>query len=153
MFQQKVLRFYISLREALSNSIFSKRSINMIKVLLCRFWQGLGPLPCCLSKFLLKRDFLDICLTTSFAVPNFENTSATRFICFSKIFKFCSTFPKFRKKFIIFFCFVDNIIWIGCINLSLLRKEYLSLSINVWTKSPKILHIPKRDFFNFLHSD
>ena len=53
------------------------------------------------------------------------------------------------------FCFQDNSIWIGLINLSLLRREYLSSAVNVLRNSLKILHSTKIDFFqlNYVHSD
>ena len=44
-------------------------------------------LPCSFSKDLLKQDFLDVCLTTSFVVRNFGNTEAMRVIFFLKMFK------------------------------------------------------------------
>ena len=43
----------------------------MIKVLLCRLEQCLVPFTMLLMKALLKRDFLDIYLTTSFKVSDF----------------------------------------------------------------------------------
>ena len=51
-------------------------------------------------------------------------------------------------------CFWDNSRWIGCVNYSLLRKEYLSWAENVVTNTLKILHITKSDFFklNCLYS-
>ena len=53
------------------------------------------------------------------------------------------------------FCFWYNCIWIGFVNLSLLRREKLWLGVNVFTNSLKILHITKRGFFqlNCLHID
>ena len=53
------------------------------------------------------------------------------------------------------FCFLDKWIWIGCIKLSLLRREYLSSAVNVLTNSLKILYVIKGDFFqlNYLHGD
>ena len=36
---------------------------------------------------------------------------------------------------------------IGCIKVSILRREYLPLTVNVLTNSPKCLYTPKRDFF------
>ena len=45
-------------------------------------------LPCCLSKSLLKRKFLDICLTTFFGFLNSENIEALRNIFSSKCSKF-----------------------------------------------------------------
>ena len=47
----------------------------------------------------LKRDFLDICLTTSFKVGKFENTSAMRLIVFLKMFKVQSKFKKWKKNY------------------------------------------------------
>ena len=49
-----------------------------------------------------------------------------------------------REKVI---CFKDKSIWIGCVNLSLLRRKYLSSAVNVLTNSLKILHSTKIDFF------
>ena len=53
------------------------------------------------------------------------------------------------------FCFRDNCIGIGCLKLSLSRREYLSLAVNIFTNILKTLHITKRDFFhlNCLHSE
>ena len=55
-------------------------------------------LPCCFSKRLQKRHFLDIYLTTVFQVRNYENTWAMGVIFFLKVFKTLSTFRKSRKK-------------------------------------------------------
>ena len=53
------------------------------------------------------------------------------------------------------FCFWENSIWIGCVKLSLLRREYLSSTINVFTSCFKIFHCTKRDIcqFKFYQSD
>ena len=53
------------------------------------------------------------------------------------------------------FCLWDNCISIGCVKLSLLRREYLSLAVNVLTNCFQILHVTKGDIFriNFLRSD
>ena len=45
------------------------------------------------------------------------------------------------------FCFWDNCVRIGCVKLSLLRKEYLSSAVNVLKKSYKALRLTKTDFF------
>ena len=45
------------------------------------------------------------------------------------------------------FCFWDNCVRIGCVKLSLLRKEYLSSAVNVLKKSYKALPLTKTDFF------
>ena len=46
------------------------------------------------------------------------------------------------------FCFWDKSIWIVCIHLSLLLREYLSLAVNVLRKGLKIFHVSKSDFCN-----
>ena len=43
--------------------------------------------------------------------------------------------------------FWDESIWIGCIKLSLLRREYSSSLVNVLTNRVKTLHVFKSDFF------
>ena len=45
------------------------------------------------------------------------------------------------------FSFWDNCIWIGSLKLSLLRREYFSLVVNVLRNSLENLHITKRDDF------
>ena len=45
------------------------------------------------------------------------------------------------------FSFLDSCIWIGCVKLSVLRREYLPSAVNVLTNSPNFLHITKRDSF------
>ena len=98
----------------------------------------------------LKSEILNIYLTTFFRFRNFENTSAMRVIFFLKVFKILSIFQKRQKKIeeklIVFFY---NPIWSGCVNLFLLRRENLWQTVNVFTNSPKILHVTKRDFFQF----
>ena len=55
-------------------------------------------LPYHLSKSTLKRDFLDIYLTTFFGVRKFKNTSATSVSFCLKMFKIEAKFPKCKKK-------------------------------------------------------
>ena len=55
-------------------------------------------LPCHLSKGPLKWDFIDIYLTSFFAVHQFKYTSAMRVIFFLKMFKIESKFTKCKKK-------------------------------------------------------
>ena len=52
-------------------------------------------------------------------------------------------------------CFLDNKVRIGCVKLSLLRREYLSSAVNVLTSTYKALHLTKTDFFrvNYLQND
>ena len=45
------------------------------------------------------------------------------------------------------FSFWDNCFWIGCVNFSLLRREYLSSAVNVLTNSLKVLYITKGGFY------
>ena len=46
------------------------------------------------------------------------------------------------------FCFLDKCIWIVCIQLSLLLREYLSQAVNVLRKDLKNFHVSKSDFCN-----
>ena len=69
-------------------------------------------------------------------------------ILFSKCSKFDLHFKNAEKNSQKGFCFLDNWIRIGCVKLSLLRRDYLSLVVNVLTNSPEILHITKRSFFH-----
>ena len=45
-------------------------------------------------------------------------------------------------------CFLDKCIWIVCIHLSLLVREYLSSDVNVLRKGLKNFHVYKSDFCN-----
>ena len=58
---------------------------------------------------------------------------------------------KIRKRFL----FGVNFVRIGCVKLSLLRREYLSSAVNVLTNSYKALRLTKTDFFrlNYLPND
>ena len=46
------------------------------------------------------------------------------------------------------FCFWSKCIWIVCIHLSLLLKEYVSLAVNVLRKGLKNFMVSKSDFCN-----
>ena len=46
------------------------------------------------------------------------------------------------------FCFWDKCIWIVCIHLSLLLREYFSLAVNLLRKFLKNFHECKSDFYN-----
>ena len=56
-------------------------------------------LPYCLSKGLLKRNFLGIYLTKLFAVPSFGDTWMMRVFFFKKMFTIWSRFQKCRTQF------------------------------------------------------
>ena len=51
------------------------------------------------------------------------------------------------------FCSWYKYIWIGSVKLRLLRREYLSSSVNMLANSLKIFHVTKADYFqlNYLH--
>ena len=66
---------------------------------------------------------------------------------FWKCSKFKVDFENLRKNPEKAFCFWDNYVRIGCVKLSLLRKEYLSSAVNVLKKSYKALPLTKTDFF------
>ena len=100
---------------------------------------------CWLSKGIL--DFLDICVTTPFALCNFKKTSAMRIMFICKILKTWCSLQKSRKNWQKCFCFLDNFFRIGCCNFFLISREYLSLAVNVLTTSPKIPDITKRESF------
>ena len=70
----------------------------MVKLVSFRFQRWLIPFTICKSKGPLKREFLDIFLTTFFTIRNFGNTSAMRVIFFLKVFKILCTFQICRKK-------------------------------------------------------
>ena len=112
-------------------------------------------LPYRLSKRPLKRDFLDIYLTTCFWVPKFNNTSVMTVIFFEKILKIESKFRKCQKNWENIFRFWENCSWKCGYKLSLLRREYFSLADNGLTNTRKVLHITKRELFelNCVHMD
>ena len=53
------------------------------------------------------------------------------------------------------FVFIDNGVQLGCVKLSLLRREYLSSALSVLTNSFKALCLTKTDFFrlNYIPDD
>ena len=112
-------------------------------------------LPCCLSKGPLKRDFLDIYMTTfsESVISEIQHLSGSSFC--SKYLKLHLDLKNAAKNYGEIFCYLDNCIWIGIVKLSLLRTGYFSSVANVLTSSPKIWHVNKKEFFehNFLASD
>ena len=103
-------------------------------------------LPCCLSKGLPKRDFLDIYVTTfsKSVISEIQNLRASSF--FSKYLKLHLDLKNAAKTSGKFFFYLDNCIWIGIVKLSLFRTGYFSPAANVLRSSTKILHVIKRDF-------
>ena len=95
-----------------------------------------------------KRDFLQMSLTTSFPVRNFDNTSTFRVHSFlPKFSKFDLHLNNAARNSENAFWSLHKCIWIVYVKLTLLRRKYLSLVVNVLTDSTKILHITKRNFF------
>ena len=94
--------------------------------------------------------FSEIYLSTSFVVGNFGITLAMRLICFWKCSNFNADSKNTEKKWGKFFCFWDKCIWIVCIHLSLLIREYLSLAVNALRKGLKNIHVSKKDFCNWI---
>ena len=74
---------------------------------------------------------------------------------FWKCWKFNVDFKNAEKNWEKTFGFWDISIWIGCIKLSLLKREYLSSAVNMLTNSFEILHSTKKAFcqLSYFRSD
>ena len=74
---------------------------------------------------------------------------------FWKCSKFNVDYRNAEKSLEKVFCFWDNSIWIGCVKLCLLRREYLSSAVNMWTNSFEILNSSNIDLLqmNYVKSD
>ena len=105
-------------------------------------------------KGILEQDFSDIYLITFFGDGNFGNTSAMGVIFFWKSSKFNVDFRNEEKNWEKVFSLLDNSIWMACVELPLLRREYLSSAVNVLTNSFKMVHSTNIDFFqlNYVQS-
>ena len=66
---------------------------------------------------------------------------------FWKSLKFDVDLKNARSKWQKVFCSWDKSILIGCIKLSLLRREYLSAVVDLLTNSLNTLHVTQSDFF------
>ena len=82
-----------------------------------------------------------------FGVCNLGNTKAKRVIIYSKYIRLNLDLKDTAKKWEKVFWFGDNCIWICIVNLSLLRTGYFPSEANLLTRSLKIFHVNKRDFF------
>ena len=71
-----------------------------------------------------------------------------RVFFFCKCSKFTPDSKNAEKNLEKRFCFVDKCIWIVCIRLTLLIKEYLSQPVTVLRKGLKNFHVSKSDFCN-----
>ena len=126
----------------------SQWSFKMIKLLSLRLNQCFGPFKMSPWMGPLKRERLDIYLSTSLVVDNFLNTSAMRVIFFWKCSKFSADSKNAEENSEKMFCFWDKCIWLVCIHLSLLIREYLSEAVTVLRKGLKNFHVSKSDFSN-----
>ena len=135
----------------MSSQFFSDFSLNLIKVLSFIFQNCLKPFTMLLLVGSPETRLFRHLSNYVFGNPYFGQYISYKVnVFFFKIFKISFRFAELRKQISIF-----NFIWIGCIKLSLLRREYLSSAVNVLTNSPIIFHVTKRDFFllKWLNSD
>ena len=148
MCSQKVLRLFMSLRVTFSNSVtftvineYGKRAAVETESV----FRSVYHVAC--GWFISNRFFFHIYLSTFFGVRNFGNTEAMRVILFWKCSKFDVDLKNANENWGKVFCFSDKCIWVVCIELSLLRREYSSSAVNMLKNSLKTLHVTKSDFF------
>ena len=124
--------------------------MNMIKGLWCWFQQCFGRFPCCLSKGSLKRDFLDIYLTT-YSDSIISEIQKLRGLPFFHNGQNLVEISKMQQKLATkFFCFWENCVWIGIVKLSLLSTGYFSSTPNVLRSTPKIRDVNSIELENSL---
>ena len=132
------------------------QSINMVKVLPCKFQQYLGAFTMLLFEGSLEtRHFRHWC-NQVFLGPEFRKYfSYESHLFFWKCSKFKLDLKNEEKNWEKVFCFWGTCIWIGCVKLSLLRREYLPSELSVLGKCLEIFHVTNRDFLQVscLHSD
>ena len=136
----------MSLRVTFATQLPSQWSFKMIKVLLLRLNQCLGPFTMSPVEQASQRELLDIYLSTSFVVRSFGNTLAMSVIFLWKCSKLNADSKNAEKNSEKIFCFWDKCLWIVSIELFILIREYLSSAVNVLTKSLKTFHLFKSDF-------
>ena len=125
-------------------------SIKMVKVLSFSFEQYFSPFTMLLVEKSSETGLFRYLSNHVFRSLNFKNTSAMSLFLFLRMFKTESKFTKSKKNSENVFCFWHNCIWECCYKLSLLRTEYLLSGVNRLTNSPMILHMTKRNFFNWI---
>ena len=159
-----LIREYLSsavniLRKSLKNFHVSKSNFFQLNYLhsdhsiWSRYWREdwisvSAHLPCGLSTWHLQRDLSDIYLSTSFSVGNFRNSEAMKVTFLRKSWKFNTDLKRAEKNWQKIFCFWEKCLWIVCIELSLLMREYLLSEVNVLRKGLKNFHVSKSDFCN-----
>ena len=123
----------------------------MIKVLSYRYHKSLGPF-----NMLTVRECSETGLFRHLSYRVFRSPYFLKYISyeghlfFSKCSKKYINFRNGKKNSEKLIRSLDNCIWIGCCKFSLLRREYLSLAVNVLTECPMISHITKRDIFQVI---
>ena len=131
-------------------------SINLLKGVVFRFQQYLGPTTMLLVKQSSKTGrFKHLSNNIVYSLLFWEYISCEGYLFLKKCWKFNLDLKNARNSPGKVFGFLESCIYIGCVKLSLLRREYLSSVVHVLTNSPNFLHITKRDCFwlNPHHSD
>ena len=129
--------------------------MNMVKVVPLRFKQCFGPFTTLLLKGSSKTGLFRHLPNQVFRCPYFRKYISYGGHAFLKCSKFNVDLKNAQKNWENVFCFWSKCIWICCVRLPPLRREHLSLAVNVLTNRLKILDVTKSDFFklNSLHSD
>ena len=120
-----------------------------MKVLSCRLQQCFWPVTMLLVEWscVWKRTFE----TFIWARLSQSEISETYKLWASSFLSKCSkvdlNFKTTKEDMEKIFSFLDICIWVGCVKLSLLRREYLTSVVSLLTNSPELLYITKRNFF------
>ena len=134
----------MSIRDTFSKSIVCQWSINIIKVLWCRFEKCLRVFTMLLVDGSSETWLFRHLPNHVFGVRHFGNTKSMSVIFCFKIVKFKLDFKIEQKTWEKGFCFWKNFISTGIVKLTLLRTGYLSLAPNMLANSPNIWHVNKR---------
>ena len=125
-------------------------------MLTCKFQQVLGAFTMFLFEGSLETGLFTHWCNHLFRSQQFRKyLTYESYLFFWKGSKFKLDFKNAKKNGEKVFCFRVNCIWIGCVKLSLLRREYLPSALSVLGKSLEILHITKINLLqvNCNHSD
>ena len=120
-------------------------SMNIIKVLWCRFQQCSGAFTMLLLEGFSQTRLFRHLSGYDFAVRNFKITKSMRVSFLSKCSKLHRDFKIDARNSEKGFYFWDNYMWIGIVKLSLKWRGYFSWAANVLTSSSKICHVNKED--------
>ena len=130
-------------------------SINMAEVVWFTFINRLLPFNILLLEGSSERGLFRDLFNHVFRWPYFQKYISYEIDLFLKCSSFTIEFKILETNWGKAFCFWDSCIWIGCLKLSLLDREYLSSAVNMLTNIPKTLYITKWYFFqvNCLQKD